>query len=138
MPDSDRDLKQDLERELGLHRLVHQQSDDVKSLTQSAIRDLIIEGALSREKVAEKLKMPTWTLGRRLRDLNSSYSVLVEQTRRNLALDLLKKKQTTVTEIAFLLGYADSSSFTRAVHRWTSMNPREYRFAHSDETREPQ
>jgi AraC-like DNA-binding protein len=38
----------------------------------------------------------------------------------------LEEGRASVTEIAFLLGFADTSSFSRAFRRWTGQSPRAY------------
>jgi AraC-like DNA-binding protein len=40
---------------------------------------------------------------------------------------LLHEPDATVTDIAFDLGYADVSHFSRAFHRWAGVSPRAYR-----------
>ena len=39
----------------------------------------------------------------------------------------LKDRELPISEIAWLLGYREISSFTHAFKRWTGMNPREFR-----------
>jgi AraC-like DNA-binding protein len=46
--------------------------------------------------------------------------------RRDLAIDHLKGGQHSLADIAFLLGFADQASFTRAFRRWTGKTPSEF------------
>jgi AraC-like DNA-binding protein len=56
-----------------------------------------------------------------------SYSALVENTRRDLALSYIRQRQLSFSEIAFLVGYSELSAFSRAVRRWTGLSPRALR-----------
>jgi AraC-like DNA-binding protein len=47
--------------------------------------------------------------------------------REAVALELLRNGQSTISEIADRLGFADPSQFTRAVRRWTGVAPSEVR-----------
>jgi len=38
----------------------------------------------------------------------------------------MRKKQLSVSEVAYLLGYTDVSSFSRAFKRWAGVSPRSY------------
>jgi transcriptional regulator GlxA family with amidase domain len=66
---------------------------------------------------------------RALRDAGTSFSELVDRTRRAMATDLLADRSLAIYEIAFLLGYSEPSTFYRAFRRWTGTSPREYRDA---------
>ena len=47
--------------------------------------------------------------------------------RRSLALKYIEEPGYSITEIAFLLGYADQSAFNRAFKRWTGHTPTTFR-----------
>jgi AraC-like DNA-binding protein len=78
-------------------------------------------------KVAQDLGMSSWTLHRRLRGLNVSFSDLLRGTRRQLALRYVAEPHIPLTEIALLLGYSELSAFSRAFHQWAGMSPARYR-----------
>ncbi|MEO1470539.1 MAG: helix-turn-helix transcriptional regulator, partial [Pseudomonadota bacterium] len=67
------------------------------------------------------------TLARRLADEGASYQAIVDGVRRRLAESYLDDTALSLAEIAFLLGYADQSSFTTAFKRWTGATPGERR-----------
>jgi len=54
----------------------------------------------------------------------------LDTTRQRLAAHYLVDTAVSVTEIAFLLGYSESSTFDRAFRRWTQMTPGEYHDSH--------
>jgi AraC-like DNA-binding protein len=64
---------------------------------------------------------------RQLAHENRTYRDLVEQTRMERALDLIRETSQSITSIAFSLGYGDIASFTRAFLRWTGFSPSHYR-----------
>jgi AraC-like DNA-binding protein len=43
-----------------------------------------------------------------------------------MARAFLEEGRTSVTDIAFLVGFGDMSSFSRAFRRWTGLSPRGY------------
>ena len=52
---------------------------------------------------------------------------IVEQVRRELSHQHLRHGTLPVNEIAFLLGYSDATTFSRAFRRWYDMPPGKYR-----------
>ena len=79
------------------------------------------------DELAAELGMSSWTLHRRLRDLNVSFHDLVRGARRELALRYVAEPHIALTEVAFLLGYSELSAFSRAFRQWTGMSPVRYR-----------
>ena len=67
------------------------------------------------------------TLQRRLQEENSSFQQLLDETRRELAVQYLAQPDRSLLEIAYLLGFADPSNFFRAFRRWFGTTPGEYR-----------
>lgn len=76
---------------------------------------------------AAAVRIPERTLQRRLADEGVSHSALVDEVRRNLALEYLGDANVSVTEIAYRLHFADPAAFYRAFKRWTGESPVAYR-----------
>jgi CubicO group peptidase (beta-lactamase class C family) len=55
------------------------------------------------------------------------FQKLLDDTRRDLASSYVRQGTRSVTEITFLLGFTDTSNFTRAFKRWTGMSPTEFK-----------
>ena len=70
--------------------------------------------------------MSRHTLYRKLKTEGVSFHELVDKVRKEKALELLKKKQHSLSEIAFLLGFSELSSFSRAFKKWTGSSPVNY------------
>lgn len=68
--------------------------------------------------VASKLHLTARTLQRKLADEGTSYRQLSTELRKDLANTLLRSNKTKKSEIGFLLGYADLSTFSKALKNW--------------------
>ena len=66
-------------------------------------------------------------LQQKLAQLDSSFQDLLNQVRQSLALAYMEQARVSITEMSFMLGFSDTSSFTRAFRRWTGKSPRDYR-----------
>ena len=86
-----------------------------------------MEGKPKLAQVAQKIAMSSRTLERRLEEHGVAFNKLVDDTRRRFALNYLRDRKNTLTEIAFLLGYSEVSAFNRAFKRWTGSTPLDYR-----------
>ncbi len=95
--------------------------------TKAHIANLLHDGKIELNKLAESMNIKPRTLQRKLRKENISYNELVDSTRKQLAMQYIKNKFITLIEIAFLLGYADQSGFQIAFKRWTGQTPAEFR-----------
>ncbi len=76
---------------------------------------------------AKRLGTSTRTLQRGLRAATISYEVLLDETRRQLALDYLGDDRLTIGEVALVVGYSEPATFYRAFKRWMGVPPGVYR-----------
>jgi AraC-like DNA-binding protein len=90
---------------------------------RSALLELLPAGAASMEAVCKKLGTSVRTLQRRLNEEGETFQTILNRTREALARHYLKRPELTATEISFLLGYEDPSSFFRAFTAWTGTTP---------------
>jgi AraC-like DNA-binding protein len=67
------------------------------------------------------------TLQRRLRDQGVVFNDLVDAMRFRAARSYLAQRDIAAAEVAYLLGFAEPSSFVRAFRRWSAETPTEYR-----------
>jgi AraC-like DNA-binding protein len=89
------------------------------------------QGRAEPEGLARALAVSTRSLQRRLAEESTSFSDLLDEVRREMAVSQMNHGTVSVTEVAFLLGFADLSSFSRAFRRWTGQSPSAYRHAHA-------
>jgi AraC-like DNA-binding protein len=94
---------------------------------RDAVARRLQDGTPLRSTIAADIGLSDQTLRRRLTDEGTSYAQLVEDTRRELAQYHLTELRTPISEIAYLLGYSDQSTFFRACMRWFGESPGEYR-----------
>jgi AraC-like DNA-binding protein len=88
----------------------------------AAARATLGAGECTLERTARALGMSERTLQRRLREAGTTFAAIVDSIRREMAVEYLDKRMP-VTEIAFLLGYAEPSAFHHAFKRWTGTTP---------------
>jgi AraC-like DNA-binding protein len=82
------------------------------------------------EEVAARLKLPTWTLRRKLAEEGTQYRAILNDTRRDLAMTYIRDTELAFGEIAYLLGFASAEAFQRAFKRWNGQTPGEFRRSH--------
>ena len=97
------------------------------SSAKNAIAQSLSEGAPRMGDIARGLGLSARTFHRRLSDYGLSFQLLTEQTRRELAEGLLRDENYSLAEVAFLTGFSEQSSFTRAFKRWVGLTPASYR-----------
>jgi AraC-like DNA-binding protein len=100
---------------------------DILNRTLSTIMDQLPSGDVSEISVSKAMNMTTRTLHRKLREKGVSFRDLLTNVRKELVRRYLDEPTYSVTEISFLLGYADTSAFSRAFKRWHGMTPTEAR-----------
>jgi AraC-like DNA-binding protein len=94
---------------------------------RNQIAQSLSQGTPKVSDVAAHLAMSGRTLQRRLIERGCSFTFLVDESRRELAKRLLTGSAYPLAEVAFLTGFSDQSSFSRAFKRWTGQTPRSYR-----------
>ncbi len=70
--------------------------------------------------------MSARSVQRALRAEGTSYQLLLDDVRRELALRHLAVRGTSAAEVAFLTGFSEPSAFSRAFRRWTGSTPGEF------------
>ena len=91
------------------------------------IGEALSEGVPTLAEVAGRLGMSARTLQRRLSADGLAYQDLVLDARKALSEQLLRRTDYALAEIAFLTGFSDQSTFTRAFKRWHGETPANYR-----------
>lgn len=110
-----------------LERLEHRES-----YTARVKRIVLIQlngEAPSIETVAEKLAMTVRNLQLKLKGEETSFQTLLDESRRDIAVELLWSKSVSKTEIAYFLGFSEVGAFSRSFRKWTGQTPTEYQQA---------
>ncbi|MBI9075728.1 MAG: AraC family transcriptional regulator [Desulfatibacillum sp.] len=102
-----------------------------KARIDQQVRRKLIEllplGEPSMEITAKSLGMSRRSLHRYLQNQGAAFRDILDDTRKHLADLYIRQPHLSVTEVAFKLGYSDSSNFSRAFRRWFNMSPITYR-----------
>jgi AraC-like DNA-binding protein len=77
--------------------------------------------------VARDLGTSERTLQRRITDEGGSFRALVQEARKELGRKLLSDPSTDIAEVAFILGFQDTTSFYRAFRSWEGSTPQAWR-----------
>ena len=100
---------------------------DVLANAKVVLTELLQDGAPTRVTLAQQLNLTDKTFARRLADSGSSFSNLLTSVREELAHSYLRQPSYTMTEITYLLGFADQSNFSRWFKRRAEITPSQYR-----------
>ena len=103
--------------------------DHITQEVKATIIDQLPSGSVTDETVARTLYMSSRKLQRQLQRAGTTFNALLNDIRQDLARKYLRQENTSITEIAFLLGFSESSAFSRAFKRWMGVSPAKYRKA---------
>ena len=107
--------------------LARLEKSDLVTRARTHIVKLLASADCSKEMVAARMNMSARNLQHKLGLLGTCYQDILDQTRRDLAIQYMTNKHTSISEITYLLGFSDTSNFARAFKRWTGLCPSEFR-----------
>jgi AraC-like DNA-binding protein len=127
LPASDSRLRETLER----HARELMAEVAANAPTSKRVRELLSSelsgGQPTIDRVAKLAAVTPRTLQRRLADEGQTFQSVLDALRAELAERYLVREKLGVSEVAFMLGYADASAFARAHRRWFGKAPGERR-----------
>jgi AraC-like DNA-binding protein len=88
---------------------------------------LLPHGKANASEIGRCLGMSRRTLARALSAEGTAFLDVLETLRKALAKRYLRERELPISEIAWLLGYSEISSFTHAFARWTGLTPKTFR-----------
>jgi AraC-like DNA-binding protein len=93
-----------------------------------AVVEQIKRGRFDIDAAARSIACSRRTLQRRLTTDGTSFREVLDNARREVALEAIMRggAMTTVTDLTFLLGFSELSAFSRAFRRWTGKSPATY------------
>jgi AraC-like DNA-binding protein len=91
----------------------------------------LADGRPTLADVARRLKLSPRSLQAHLKAESTTFQAILGAVRKELATAYLERSDLTLSEITFLLGYADHSAFTRAFKKWTGHPPLRFRERHT-------
>ena len=84
----------------------------LRSLVEDQIVQLLPHGKANVSEMARRLGMSHRTLARALSSEGTTFSELLDSSRRSLSKRYLQEFELPISQVAWLLGYSDVSSFT--------------------------
>jgi AraC-like DNA-binding protein len=98
-----------------------------RTTVENAIVPLLPHGEPGIAAISQGLGVSPRTLARRLAAEGSSFRDVLEGLRSDLAKRYLREPDLPISEIAWLLGYAQPSAFHHACKRWWDRSPKQMR-----------
>ena len=102
-------------------------ADSLREEIKALLVPVLHKGEASIDSISEKLSLSRQTIFRKLKAEGTTFQEILDDLRHTMALGYLRRRKASVHEIAFLLGFSDPKSFTRAFKRWTGYSPHEVR-----------
>lgn len=111
-------------------KLQAQQDGGIIAQVRAAICNTLAQDQARLPLIAQELLLSQRTLQRKLSEAGISFQQILDQTRKDTAIDYLQKTGFSLADIAFLLGYQEQSAFNHAFKEWTGISPGAYREKH--------
>ena len=90
---------------------------------ESLLIPILHTGELGMDAIARKMGLSRPTLYRRLKAEGVRYEDLLDELRHKMALHYMNGEKVSLSQTAYLVGFSDSSAFSRAFKRWTGGRP---------------
>jgi AraC-like DNA-binding protein len=116
-----------LDRHAGELLAKYPREDSFLERVRAIMKNEFKGGEASLERIAEQVGLSSRTLQRKLHELGTSHQELLDQMRKELAMRYLREPEMAICEVAYLLGFSESSALHRAFKRWTGKTPSEFR-----------
>jgi AraC-like DNA-binding protein len=110
---------------------------DLTNRVRQAIVGNLSHGRGSMGEVASQLMLSERTLHRHLREQGTSFQRLLDDVRRDCALQYLQEARYSALELSARLGFRGTAAFYRAFRRWTGSSLSDYRADRISGTRSP-
>jgi AraC-like DNA-binding protein len=113
--------------QLLLEKQRSQQDGSIIAQVRATIVKNLAQDRVRLPMIAQDLNLTQRTLQRKLREANTSFQTVLDETRHELACNYLQQAHLNLAEIAFMLGFQEQSSFNHAFKEWQGINPGAYR-----------
>ncbi len=99
-------------------------STSTRGRVESLLMPILHTGDAKMDRIAEQMGLSRPTLFRKLRAEGVTFERILDEFRHRMALSYLDGRTVSVNETAFLVGFSEAASFSRAFKRWTGLSPR--------------
>ncbi|WP_421862124.1 AraC family transcriptional regulator [Motiliproteus sp.] len=100
---------------------------DIVNQVSNKLVEMLPHGEPSMELVASEVMVSCRTLQRKLKDHGTCYKQLLDDIRKEMAIQYARQQHVPIGEISYRLGFAHISNFSRAFKRWTGKTPVDFR-----------
>ncbi len=114
--------------------LEHRYRNDFPAQVRALLHTAILTGQVKANQVAALVGMHSRTMNRRLNESGVGFQQLLEETRFEIARQMLEYSAAEIGQVSETLGYAAPGVFTRAFRRWSGTTPVEWRAARGRRT----
>ncbi|MHC1682261.1 MAG: AraC family transcriptional regulator ligand-binding domain-containing protein [Clostridiaceae bacterium] len=110
--------------------------DTLKKLTNDSYTEMVSQIIYSEiincslpsiEIVAKKLLLSVRSLQLYLQKENTTFNTLIKEIRKSTAEKYLNNSTISIDEVAYILGFSETSAFYRAFKSWTGLTPKEFK-----------
>ena len=122
---ADEDSRKLLEQQVA--QVYKQNKKPLIEQTRQAITLGMITGDCGIQSVAHNLAIHSRTLHRKLDAQGTSFTHILEDTRRSFSEYFVTKTSIGIFDVSHMLGYKDSTSFSRSYKRWHGLAPSVHR-----------
>lgn len=102
-------------------------SESFTGIVQQKLYQAIPSGFFTIEDIAASLGISSRTLQRNLTAEGTKFNQELQNVQKILSFGYFKNPEMTTEDVAYLLGYSEVSSFSRAFKKWTGQTISEYR-----------
>ena len=127
---ADPDLYRYLHKQID--ELNHQYGNDFAEQVRRVLHSALYAQRATADHIAAVFSIHPRTLNRHLRSCGTSFQELADQSRFEIAQQLLENSSMKLNQIAATLNYSDASAFSRAFRRWSGMSPALWRERNHD------
>lgn len=125
LPEAEPELRRLLMKQI--EALEAQYADQLPEQVRGLLRTALLTGHGNIDQIASLFSMHSRTLHRRLTEAGTGFRQLVDESRFEIARQMLDDTDADVGHVAHVLNYADPSAFTRAFRRWSGTTPAQWR-----------
>lgn len=110
-----------------------QETTDLVQFVRTMILSDLSATDMTIERAAREFGMSPRVFQRRLAENGTTFQELYDQTRKDMAQELLANTALPISEIAIRLGFSATGNFTRAAKRWFGVPPNTWRRASQED-----
>lgn len=105
----------------------YRNTDSLAAQVRSRLRSIPPPDWPGLDEVAASLGMAASSFRRRLGAEGTTFQVIKNELRRDMAITALREDAVSIGQLALDLGFTEASAFHRAFVKWTGMRPTDYR-----------